>query len=54
MENMKIVTEHVHRRLEEEAHMSDRIWQLPRLIPHQGRRTISPRTARANAGAPFR
>ena len=33
MENMRIVTEHVHRRLEEEAHMSDRIWQLPRIIP---------------------
>jgi len=33
MENMKLVTEHVHRRLEEEAHMADRIWQLPRVIP---------------------
>jgi Ser/Thr protein kinase RdoA (MazF antagonist) len=33
MENMKRVTEHVHRRLEEEAHQSDRIWQLPRIIP---------------------
>ena len=33
MANMKIVTEHVHKRLEEEAHMSDRIWQLPRIIP---------------------
>ena len=33
MENMKIVTEHVHTRLEAETHMSDRIWQLPRVIP---------------------
>ncbi len=31
--NMKVVTEHVHRRLEEEQHFSDRIWQLPRVIP---------------------
>ncbi len=31
--NMKVVTEHVHRRLEEEQHLSDRIWQLPRVIP---------------------
>jgi len=33
MENMRVVTDHVHRRLEEEAHLSDRIWQLPRIIP---------------------
>ncbi len=33
MANMKLVTEHVHKRLEEEAHMADRIWQLPRVIP---------------------
>jgi Ser/Thr protein kinase RdoA (MazF antagonist) len=33
MENMRVLTEHVHRRLEEEAHLSDRIWQLPRIIP---------------------
>ena len=33
MENMRTVTEHVHKRLEAEAHMSDRIWQLPRVIP---------------------
>lgn len=31
--NMKVVTEHVHRRLEEEQHLADRIWQLPRVIP---------------------
>ncbi len=24
--NMKVVTEHAHKRLESEAHMSDRIW----------------------------
>jgi Ser/Thr protein kinase RdoA (MazF antagonist) len=33
MENMRRVTEHVHRRLEEEGAFSDRIWQLPRIIP---------------------
>jgi Ser/Thr protein kinase RdoA (MazF antagonist) len=33
MENMRRVTDHVHHRLEDEAHMSDRIWQLPRVIP---------------------
>ncbi len=33
MANMKLVTEHVHARLEAEAHMADRIWQLPRVIP---------------------
>lgn len=33
MENMKRVTEHVHRKLEDEVHASDRIWQLPRVIP---------------------
>ena len=33
MENMRVVTEHVHHRLEEEAFLSDRIWQLPRIIP---------------------
>ncbi|NIA13294.1 MAG: phosphotransferase [Nitrospiraceae bacterium] len=33
MENMRVFTEHVHRRLEDEATRSDRIWQLPRIIP---------------------
>jgi len=33
MANMRVVTEHVHRRLEAEADMADRIWQLPRVIP---------------------
>ncbi len=33
MHNMRIVTEHVHRRLEAEADDADRIWQLPRIIP---------------------
>jgi Ser/Thr protein kinase RdoA (MazF antagonist) len=32
MKNMLLVTGHVHRRLEEEASFSDRIWQLPRVI----------------------
>jgi Ser/Thr protein kinase RdoA (MazF antagonist) len=31
--NMRVITEHVHRRLEEEADRADRIWQLPRIIP---------------------
>lgn len=31
--NMKVVTEHVHSRIEQEQHLSDRIWQLPRVIP---------------------
>ena len=33
MHNMKVVTEHAHKRLKAEAHMADRIWQLPRVIP---------------------
>lgn len=33
MRNMKVVTEHVHRRLEAESATDDRIWQLPRIIP---------------------
>ncbi len=33
MENMRVVTEHGHRRLEDEAYHTDRIWQLPRIIP---------------------
>lgn len=33
MENMRLITEHAHRRIESEAHHSDRIWQLPRVIP---------------------
>jgi Ser/Thr protein kinase RdoA (MazF antagonist) len=33
MSNMRVLTEYVHRRLEEEIHISDRIWQLPRVIP---------------------
>jgi len=32
MHNMRVVTEHVHRRLEEDPEV-DRIWQLPRIIP---------------------
>jgi len=33
MENMRVLTEHVHARLEAESDKSDRIWQLPRIIP---------------------
>lgn len=33
MQNMRLVTDHAHKRLEAEAHMSDRVWQLPRIIP---------------------
>ena len=33
MKNMLYVTSFVHQRLEEEAAFSDRIWQLPRIIP---------------------
>ncbi len=32
MQNMRVLTEHVHRRLEAEADSADRIWQLPRII----------------------
>lgn len=32
MHNMRVVTEHVHRRLEQNGEV-DRIWQLPRIIP---------------------
>lgn len=33
MANLKVITNHVHRRLEAEADDADRIWQLPRIIP---------------------
>lgn len=33
MENMRVLTEHVHRRIEEEIDQSDRYWQLPKVIP---------------------
>ncbi|MDF1824544.1 MAG: aminoglycoside phosphotransferase family protein [Verrucomicrobiales bacterium] len=33
MSNMKAVTDHAHHRIEQEASESDRIWQLPRVIP---------------------
>lgn len=33
MQNMRVVTEHVHERIEAEADTADRIWQLPRIIP---------------------
>lgn len=36
MANMRVVTDHVHRRLEAEESRSDRIWQLPRVISTLG------------------
>lgn len=33
MENMRLLTEHVHHRIEKEIDQSDRFWQLPRVIP---------------------
>lgn len=33
LKNFRLVTEHVHHRLEKERNTADRIWQLPRLIP---------------------
>ncbi len=33
MENMRAVTEHIHRRLELESDRWDRVWQIPRVIP---------------------
>jgi Ser/Thr protein kinase RdoA (MazF antagonist) len=33
MDNMRVLTDHVHRRLEAEEDTADRIWQLPRVIP---------------------
>jgi Ser/Thr protein kinase RdoA (MazF antagonist) len=32
MENMRILTEHVHRKLESEQDSADRVWQIPRVI----------------------
>lgn len=38
MENIRFVTEHVHKVYEEEQDESDRIWQLPKVIPtHEGK-----------------
>ncbi len=33
MQNMRVLTDHVHKKLELEAHSADRIWQLPQVIP---------------------
>ncbi len=33
MANIKAVTEHAHRKIQEQADHADRIWQLPRVIP---------------------
>lgn len=32
MRNFRVVTEHVHRRIERERQFSDRLWQLPKII----------------------
>ncbi|MEM7600974.1 MAG: aminoglycoside phosphotransferase family protein [Verrucomicrobiota bacterium] len=36
MANIKVVTDHAHRRIEKEAESADRIWQQPRVIPTKG------------------
>ncbi|MEM9281337.1 MAG: aminoglycoside phosphotransferase family protein [Verrucomicrobiota bacterium] len=36
MSNMKAVTDHAHARIAAEVEQSDRIWQLPRVIPAKG------------------
>jgi len=33
MANLRVLTEHVHRRIEREAGREDRVWQIPRVIP---------------------
>jgi Ser/Thr protein kinase RdoA (MazF antagonist) len=33
MRNIRVVTDHVHQRLEQELAAADRVWQLPRIIP---------------------
>lgn len=33
MRNFRTVTEHVHRKLERERSIADRIWQLPKIVP---------------------
>jgi Ser/Thr protein kinase RdoA (MazF antagonist) len=38
MSNLRLVTEHIHRRIEREARAADRIWQIPRVIPAKGGR----------------
>ncbi len=36
MENLRVITGHVHKQLEDEADRADRIWQLPRIIRAKG------------------
>lgn len=36
MENVRVLTEHVHRKLEAQSELADRIWQIPRVIPSKG------------------
>lgn len=33
MANLRVLTEHAHRRIEREASRSDRVWQVPRIVP---------------------
>ncbi|MBU4459812.1 MAG: aminoglycoside phosphotransferase family protein [Verrucomicrobia bacterium] len=33
MENLRLITAHVHQRLEREADQADRIWQMPAIVP---------------------
>lgn len=33
MANLRVLTEHAHRRIEREASGADRIWQIPRIVP---------------------
>lgn len=38
MSNLRVVTEHVHKRIEREAAAADRVWQIPRVIPFKSGR----------------
>jgi Ser/Thr protein kinase RdoA (MazF antagonist) len=38
MENMSILTNHCHKQLQAESDRSDRIWQLPRIVPSRSGR----------------
>lgn len=39
--NMRVVTDHAHRKLEAEAEEADRIWQLPKIIPNKDGRDFA-------------
>lgn len=38
MSNLRVITEHAHRRIEREASGADRVWQIPRIVPAKGGR----------------